>query len=671
MMKKLIAVFLVLFCLWSVAATAFAAGNIQFFSGVREEMCSADYWTEKAANPQQTLMTSAQIDGYNKAAEAGKDTYRVNLFGVERGYDATALMNSLITGTENEKTARNLFIDGQQLDKDSFYQEMIAAMRSTALQGAQLFRYAICTTHTGIYGIPTDLFIGYSATDPDSEFQLSELRVNEPFLIKQTCTFRGKTFYWGLSSHLSGWVDAEHLAICSDRQTWKDAFQVKTSAKDFIVVTADQVITEPSRTFPATSRVRLSIGTVLKLVEADRIPQNIGERNAWNSYVVYLPTRNADGTYQKQMTLLPQHTDVSVGYLPLTQENLLKIAFKCLGNAYGWAGSLGAMDCSLYTRAVYRCFGLDLPRNTNWQQNVPNTRIDLSEKTDAEKLALLSKLPTGTMLYFPGHTMLYIGMENNMGYVISDTGSVVQPEGDLKVESTYSVIINPLSARRKSGRTWLTELTAAVLPAEYNGHTKKATLTKATPDKQGSRIVVCTICGQELSVTDIASPKKIKLNASSFVYNGKAKTPKIKAIDTNGKTIDAKYYTVKYKNNKEIGTAKIIVSFKGLYSGTLIKQFRIVPKGTAIKSVQISEKRLIVTWKKQANQTDGYELMYAKNASFTKGVKTVRVSDPNQTYFMIDHFKGKTCCLRIRTYHKIGKHKVYSDWSETTKVNRM
>ena len=61
MMKKLIAVFLVLFCLWLVAATAFAAGNIQYFSGVREEMCSADYWTEKAANPQQTLMTSAHV----------------------------------------------------------------------------------------------------------------------------------------------------------------------------------------------------------------------------------------------------------------------------------------------------------------------------------------------------------------------------------------------------------------------------------------------------------------------------------------------------------------------------------------------------------------------------------------------------------------------------------
>ena len=668
MMKKLIAVLLVLFCLWSVTATAFAAGNIQYFTGVREEMCDAEYWEKKAANPDRVLMTSAQIDCYNKAAEAGKDTYRVNLFEIERSYDASSLLNSLINGTESEKPARSLYIDGQLLNKEAFYEELLAAMRSTGWQSAQQFRYAICTTHTGIYAIPTDISIGYSATDPDSEFQLSELRVNEPFLIKQVCTFRGKTFYWGLSSHLSGWVPAEHLAICADRQTWRDAFQVKTSAKDFIVVTADQIITEPSRTVPSTSKVRLTIGTVLKLVEADKIPQNVGERNAWNSYVVYLPTRNADGTYQKQMALLPQHSDVSVGYLPLTQTNLLRIAFKCLGNSYGWAGTMGAMDCSLYNRAVYRCFGLDLPRNTNWQQNVPNTKIDISGKTDEEKLAILSKLPAGTMLYFPGHTMLYLGMDNNMGYVISDTGSVSKPDGDVQVESTYSVIINPLSARRRNGNSWLTELTAAVLPAEYNGHAKQTTLTKATAEKQGSRVVNCTICGQELSRTVIASPKKIKLNANSFVYNSKARTPKVKVVDTNGKTIDAKYYTVKYKNNKKIGTATVTVHLKGLYSGTLTKNFKIVPKGTSIMSVQTTDGRMIVSWKKQTKQTDGYELIYARNAAFTKGVKTIRVNDTKQTFVTISGFKGAVCYLKIRTFHKVGKHAVYSDWSKPTKV---
>ena len=669
-MKKAASILLILLLVFSLSVPAFAAGNVQYFSGVTEAMCQPEYWAKKTADPNRVLMTPAQIDGYNKAAAAEPTTNRVDLYAVDRTYDATALLSSLVTGTENEKPARDLYVDGSQLDKDAFYQELISAMRSSALYGTQQFRYAICTAHTGIYAIPTDIFIGYSATDPDCEFQLSELRVNEPFLIKQTCTYNGKTFYWGMSSHLSGWVDANHLAICSDRNTWKDAFAVNTAAKDFIVVTADQIYTEPSRTVPSTSRVRLTIGTVLKLVENDQIPQNIGERNAWNSYVVYLPTRSADGTYHKQMALIPQHADVSVGYLPLTQANLLKIAFSCLGNCYGWAGTLGAMDCSLYTRAVYRCFGLDLPRNTNWQQNVPKTRIDLSGMTDEQKLALFAKLPVGTQLFISGHTMLYIGMENNMAYVISDTGSVSQPEGEVQVESTYSVIINPLSARRRNGNSWLTELVAAVVPAEYNGHALKTSVTKATPKKAGARVTACTICGTEISRTAIAAPKSIRLSADSFVYTGKAITPKIKVVDSNGKTIDLKYYSVKYANNKKLGTAKITVTFKGDYAGTLSKKFRIVPKGTAIMSVQTSDKRMIVTWKKQAKQTDGYELMYAKNAKFNKGVKTVRISDPAQTYITIDNFKGKTCYMRIRTYQIVDKHRVYSDWSKTTKVKR-
>ena len=667
-MKKATSFLLTLLLLLSLAVPAFAAGNVQYFSGVSEEMCQAGYWVNKATNPDRVMMTAAQIDAYNKAAEAEPTTNRVDLYAVERSYNATELLDALIADVENQNPARDLFIDGVLLDKDAFFQGLTSAMKSTALYDTQLFRYAICTTHTGIYGLPTDICIGYSATDPDSEYQLSELRVNEPFIIKQTCTYNGKTFYWGMSSHLSGWVDAAHLAICADRKTWKDAFAVKTSAKDFVVVTADQIYTEPSRTIPSISRVRLTIGTMLKLVEPDQIPKNIGERNAWNSYVVYLPTRNEDGTYQRQMALLPQHVDVSVGYLPLTQENVLKTAFKCLGNCYGWAGTLGAMDCSLYNRAVYRCFGLDLPRNTNWQQNVPNTRIDISGMTDRQKLSVLSKLPASTMLYLPGHTMLYLGMENNMGYVISDAGSVGEPDGALEIESTYSVIINPLSARRRNGNSWLSELVAAVLPAEYNGHNMQTVFEKATPDRAGQKKTSCSICGTVIEDRTIASPAKIQLKTDTFVYNGKAKTPKVTVLDTAGKTIDAKNYTVKYANNTEIGTARITVHFKGEYAGSLTREFKIVPKGTAIMSVQTGDHALIVTWKKQTKGTTGYELTLARNKAFTKDAKTVRISDTRKTHTTIDDIKGKTFYIRIRTFGKNGRRTVYSDWSAATKV---
>ena len=667
-MKKTIAVILTVLCLVSLALPAIAAGNVTFMSGVQEEMCRADYWTSKSKSADQVLMSASQIKAYNKAVVDAANTNRVDLLSVARKYDATALQTSLSKGIESEKPARDLYIDGKKLNKDSFYRELLSAVQSTGWKGTRSFRYAICTAHTGIYAIPCATQIGYSETDPDSEYQLSELRVNEPFLIKQTCTYQGKQYYWGLSDHLSGWVSAEALAICGDRQTWKDAFSVSAAGKDFIVVTTDQIFTELSRTVPAISGVRLVIGTVLKLVEKEKIPKSIGERSPWHNYVVYLPTRNADGSYQRKMALISQHCDVSVGFLPMTQTNLLNTAFKCLGNRYGWGGTLGAMDCSLYTRAVYLCCGINMPRNTTWQQNVPHTKFDLSKMTDAQKLKFLSRVPAGTLLYLPGHTMIFLGMDNKMGYVISNTGIVSAPDGPLQAESTYSVIINPLSARRRSGSTWLSNLTGAVIPAEFRGHQMKTTLTKATTKKDGKQVTACKFCGGDQKTVNIPAAKEIRISKSSYVYTGEAIRPKVSVRDKNGKAIAASNYTVKYQNHKNVGTATITVTFRGNYSGKLEKTFSIIPKGTEIKSVQAADNKLIATWSKQATQTIGYQIVYALDDAFKKEKRAVKITDLNETTAELPISAGGTYFVRIRTYARPDGKTLCSAWSNTISI---
>jgi hypothetical protein len=52
----------------------------------------------------------------------------------------------------------------------------------------------------------------------------------------------------------------------------------------------------------------------------------------------------------------------------------------------------------------------------------------------------------------------------DMAYVISDSGSLSDATGELKVRSMYSVILNPLTVRRRNGTTWVKNITAAVLP---------------------------------------------------------------------------------------------------------------------------------------------------------------------------------------------------------------
>lgn len=107
-------------------------------------------------------------------------------------------------------------------------------------------------------------------------------------------------------------------------------------------------------------------------------------------------------------------------------------------------------------------------------------------------------------------------------------------------------------------------------------HTYKTYTTKATLTKDGKTYRKCS-CGDILTSSVIAYPKTISLSATTFTYNGKVKTPKVTVKGSNGKTISASNYDVTYSaGRKNPGTYKVYIKFKGNYSGTAKKSFKIV-----------------------------------------------------------------------------------------------
>ena len=68
------------------------------------------------------------------------------------------------------------------------------------------------------------------------------------------------------------------------------------------------------------------------------------------------------------------------------------------------------------------------------------------------------------------------------------------------------------------------------------------------------------------------------LEYDSVPYTGKALTPKV-TVEFNGKTLkEGTDYTVAYKNNKKVGTAKVTITGKGNFTGTRTLTFDIVKK---------------------------------------------------------------------------------------------
>lgn len=113
--------------------------------------------------------------------------------------------------------------------------------------------------------------------------------------------------------------------------------------------------------------------------------------------------------------------------------------------------------------------------------------------------------------------------------------------------------------------------------AKLTTHTYKTTTTKATLSKNGSIVKKCTVCGKAASTTTISYPKTFKLSATSYAYDGTAKTPTVTVKDAAGKTLKkGTDYTVTYSSGRKIiGTYKVTIKMAGNYSGSKTLTFQI------------------------------------------------------------------------------------------------
>lgn len=469
---------LVLFSVLLLFDIAYAKeeGNLTYSYGVTSEMSKLNYWIDKLGNdPNRILLNHDEISKVNKDIIKEKGNYVVDLTKIREPYRQAErkkiLLDELRSNFEYmakdyQNNDRKLYADGQLIDNEQYINRLKETILETGFVNdhKKVQIYTVAVKRADIKLIPTSKVWGYDTPeDPDDEALNSVLEVNEPFVVRAKCEFDGETFYWGLSNNCSGWVNAKDLAICKTKKEWIDAWKVDINKKDFLVVLQDKIALEESILKPKTSGIVLYQGTILKLVLEDEMPTQVGERATWYNYVVYLPTRDQNGNYVKEYALIPQHLDVNVGYLPLTRENILRVAFNSLGNRYGWGGMLGATDCSSYCKAIYKCFGLDLPRNTGWQIKIPYRSISLMDMTDQEKRDFIRKLPVGTLLYMDGHVVMFIGNDGEDSFVINNMGSLVLPNERLKIKKIYSVAIVPLSVERKNGKTFLQAIDYAVI----------------------------------------------------------------------------------------------------------------------------------------------------------------------------------------------------------------
>lgn len=154
-------------------------------------------------------------------------------------------------------------------------------------------------------------------------------------------------------------------------------------------------------------------------------------------------------------------------------------------------------------------------------------------------------------------------------------------------------------------------------------------------------------------------------------YTGAAITPKVTIIDkevTPNRTLEQnKDYILSYIDNVRVGTAGVLISGTGNYSGSKIITFTIRPTATNLVKLTKGKKKIKVTWTKKTAQVTGYEIQYATNSKFS-GAKKVKVNKAYSTKTLIKLKGKKKYYVRIRTYKSVAGLKYYSKWSNVKSI---
>jgi len=482
----LIKAFLLLVLIMALFAVPVLA-DIRYLPDVTGEMMDQAFWTAGLDNADEVLADADAIRELNSIIVAAEDCNMADLQQVSRYIYEQDLYRSLWASAMSDASLMiqtphynidNRPVTGQKLT------EIVENIGGEDAKYMKTVQYGICVERCDLTSLPTEMIASDEKGNQDfNDLQISCLRVGEPVLVKAVT--EDGTFSYCTASTVSGWVPSDCIAICRDREEWLEAWDIPD--EDVIVVTAGKVYLEDSNNNPQSSLVMLPMGTVLRRVSEEEYDASVVGRSNYQNYAVWLPVREEDGSYARTIALISQNRGVSEGFLPLTVNNILTVAFEKLGDIYGWGSMLESADCSNYIRDIYQCFGLELPRNTTWQAAMPVFKYDVSEADPDDKKAVLDTLLPGAILIFNGHEMLYLGHVDDKYYVVSALSGIKDYESD-ELLNVGGVVINTLDTCRMNGTTWLENIHTILVPYLPQEEEGPIVIKDYEPDEAGDTV---------------------------------------------------------------------------------------------------------------------------------------------------------------------------------------
>ncbi|WP_017463041.1 SH3 domain-containing protein [Dyella ginsengisoli] len=427
--------------------------------GVEAAQLTPDFWIGLRPHPDAVLLTPAQIAAQN-AKLLADDPSMHDLRALPATLDR-ARVDAWLDSVSTPPTRPLYDVDGKPVAAATL-RAIVANADRDAVPASAPTRYGLVVKRAALRSFPTDLrvFSHPGNTDID-RFQETAEFPGTPVVVAHTS--RDGRWLFVVSPRYAAWTHRDNIAIGSADQVF--GYADRRSGR---VVTGGTVHTVYTREQPAVSQLQLDMGDRVPLASGLAPDQPVNGQTPYTSHVLELPIRRDDGSLAFVPALLPITTDTRADYLPLTEANIIRQAFKFLGERYGWGHAYDGRDCSGFVSDVYRSMGVQMPRNTSRQAISPalDHRTFTDRDSHAARLEAAMALKVGDLVYIPGHVMLVIGQWQGQPWVIHDVlgMSYRLPDGGTRHVKLNAVSVTPLLPMLygKDGSTFIDHMTSIV-----------------------------------------------------------------------------------------------------------------------------------------------------------------------------------------------------------------
>ena len=305
----------ILLCL---TGASFASENI---CGTTKEMMNAEFWVKGTKTAHETILAPAEVQALTAKIREAPGTFCTDILDYPdflSREEFARKIKSYAARPDNKRYVGAAEADGE------FWRRVESNANPGAADETTLVRFGAVVNNCLVKTLPCEEPLYSEADDVLFDMNVeSAVKIWEPLAVLHESA--DGEYYFVESPYCAGWIKKEKVAL-SDRKTLKEL-----AARDFYMVTGSRVTSDVRTSAPDAGRREFFMGTRLPAADEE---ESIGGVSAIFGHGVLVPERGADGSLRVVTDLLPRGADLSRGCLPYTQANVLKQAFKMLGERY-------------------------------------------------------------------------------------------------------------------------------------------------------------------------------------------------------------------------------------------------------------------------------------------------------------------------------------------------